>query len=65
MPSDRSEHFLYVMCRSGNLAETVKFYKDVLGMSDADVPELVPIKGQMAAVSRWTKKKRFMKHGGC
>lgn len=41
------------MCRSGNLAKTVGFYKDVLGMSDVAVPELVPKRGSsMAAVSR-------------
>ena len=40
-----------VMCRSGNLAKTIGFYKDVLGMSDVAVPELVPKRGSMAAVS--------------
>ena len=59
--SQHSEHSFFrfpcskrqVMCRSGNLAKTVGFYKDVLGMSDVAVPELVPKRGSsMAAVSR-------------
>lgn len=56
MPSDRSEHFLYVMCRSGNLAKTVGFYKDVLGMSDVAVPELVPKRGSSMAAVSYTSK---------
>lgn len=55
LPSDRSERFLYVMCRSGNLAKTIGFYKDVLGMSDVELPAFVPKKTSMAAVSYTSK----------
>jgi len=55
LPSGRSERFLYVMCRSGNLEKTVGFYKDVLGMVDAEVPGAVPSKPKTAAVSYTSK----------
>mmetsp|Transcript_24099 Transcript_24099/g.45502 ORF Transcript_24099/g.45502 Transcript_24099/m.45502 type:complete len:391 (-) Transcript_24099:51-1223(-) len=51
LPDGRSERFLYVMCRAGNVDKTVGFYKDVLGMTDADVPSAVPSKPKRAAVS--------------
>ncbi|CAK8986523.1 unnamed protein product [Durusdinium trenchii] len=58
LPADRSERFLYVMCRSGNLDQTVGFYKEVLGMVDADVPsDVKPATGagKTAAVSYTSK----------
>ncbi|OLQ05098.1 Glutaredoxin-1 [Symbiodinium microadriaticum] len=51
LPSGRSERFLYVMCRSGNLEKTVGFYKDFLGMVDVEVPSGIPSKPKTAAVS--------------
>eukprot|EP00441_Pelagodinium_beii_P003038 CAMPEP_0197701356 /NCGR_PEP_ID=MMETSP1338-20131121/123098_1 /TAXON_ID=43686 ORGANISM="Pelagodinium beii, Strain RCC1491" /NCGR_SAMPLE_ID=MMETSP1338 /ASSEMBLY_ACC=CAM_ASM_000754 /LENGTH=361 /DNA_ID=CAMNT_0043285045 /DNA_START=121 /DNA_END=1203 /DNA_ORIENTATION=+ len=55
LPSGRSERFLYIMCRVANLAKSVSFYKDVLGMSDAELPAAAAPKGKAAAVSYSSK----------
>jgi len=40
-----------VMCRVANLKKSIAFYKNVLGMSDAQVPQAAGPKGKAAAVS--------------
>ncbi|CAJ1362378.1 unnamed protein product, partial [Effrenium voratum] len=44
-----------VMCRSAGLDKTIGFYKEVLGMSDAEVPPEAPKLGKSAAVSYTSK----------
>lgn len=52
-PEGRQERFSYVLCRSGNLARSVAFYKDFLGFSDAEAPTVpgLPSNSKVAAVS--------------
>mmetsp|Transcript_29164 Transcript_29164/g.45645 ORF Transcript_29164/g.45645 Transcript_29164/m.45645 type:complete len:389 (-) Transcript_29164:111-1277(-) len=51
MPEGRVERFSYVLCRSGNLERSVKFYKDVLGFSDAELPSISGLPDKAAALS--------------
>lgn len=51
MPEGRTERFSYTLCRSGNLERSVKFYKEFLGFSDAELPAIPGLSGKAAAVS--------------
>lgn len=51
LPSGREEKFLYVMCRVNNIAASVKFYAEFLGMSEASVPRVEGMPAKAAAVS--------------
>merc|ERR1712232_1313874 len=50
-PEGRTENFLYVLCRSGDLARSVAFYKDFLGFSDAELPSIPGLASKAAALS--------------
>mmetsp|Transcript_73629 Transcript_73629/g.157952 ORF Transcript_73629/g.157952 Transcript_73629/m.157952 type:complete len:391 (-) Transcript_73629:355-1527(-) len=51
MPEGRTEHFLYVLCRVASLERSVAFYREYLGFSDAEVPNVPGMPAKTAAVS--------------
>jgi len=51
LPEGRTERFSYVLCRTGDLARRVAFYKDFLGFSDAEIPTIPGLSSKAAAVS--------------
>jgi len=51
LPEGRSERFLYAMCRVGNLTKTVGFYRDILGLSEVELPAVPGLPKKAAAVS--------------
>lgn len=51
LPESRSERFSYVLCRSGDVARSVSFYKSFLGFSDAELPAIPGLPAKAAAVS--------------
>lgn len=50
-PEGRTERFSYVLCRSGNVARSIAFYKDFLGFSEAPLPSVAGLPANAAAVS--------------